>query len=63
MAGFRRLCLYMPSLSADGAPRDVLPRLTDWAVRFSQLVEPAGLDALLIDITGCQPLFGDETCS
>ena len=37
-----------------------LQRLADWALRFSPLVEPAAPDTLLVDITGCQRLFGNE---
>ena len=38
----------------------VLRRLTGWALRFSPLVEPVAPDTLLLDITGCQLLFGGE---
>jgi protein ImuB len=37
-----------------------LERLARWALRFSPLVEPVTPDALLVDITGCQRLFGSE---
>jgi len=37
-----------------------LQRLADWALRFSPLVEPAAPGTLLVDITGCQRLFGNE---
>jgi protein ImuB len=37
-----------------------LERLARWALRFSPLVEPLAPDTLLVDITGCQRLFGSE---
>lgn len=40
--------------------RAVLHRLAQWALRFSPLVEPVEPDTLLVDITGCQRLFGGE---
>ncbi len=40
--------------------RAVLERLARWTLRFSPLVEPLTPDALLVDITGCQRLFGSE---
>ncbi len=40
--------------------RAALVRLADWAVRFSPIVEPVEPDALLVDITGCELLFGGE---
>ena len=41
--------------------RAVLERLARWALRFSPLVEPAEPDTLLIDISGCEQLFGGES--
>jgi protein ImuB len=38
----------------------VLQKLADWAVRFSPLVEPCAPNTLLIDITGCESLFGGQ---
>ena len=35
-----------------------LQRLAHWALRFSPLVEPVEPQTLLIDITGCERLFG-----
>ena len=43
-----------------GRDRAALGRLAGWAVRFSPLVEPLEPDALLLDITGCERLFGGE---
>ena len=40
--------------------REMLRQLANWAVRFSPLVEPREPDTLLIDITGCERLFGGE---
>ncbi len=40
--------------------RAALVRLADWAVRFSPIVEPVEPDTLLVDITGCELLFGGE---
>lgn len=40
--------------------RLMLGRLARYATRFSPLVEPAAPDMLLLDITGCQRLFGGE---
>lgn len=40
--------------------RAVLWQLAAWAVRFSPQVEPVEPGTLLIDITGCQRLFGGE---
>jgi protein ImuB len=37
-----------------------LQRLAHWALRFSPLVEPVEPQTLLIDITGCERLFGGE---
>jgi protein ImuB len=37
-----------------------LEQLAQWALRFSPLVEPVMPDTLLVDITGCQQLFGGE---
>lgn len=38
----------------------VLQKLADWAVRFSPLVDPCPPQSLLIDITGCEPLFDGQ---
>lgn len=40
--------------------RAALRKLADWAVRFSPVVEPADPDTLLLDVTGCELLFGGE---
>lgn len=41
---------------------DTLRSIAAWALRFSPLVEPLEPDTLLLDISGCQRLFGgDET--
>ncbi len=40
--------------------RLALRRLARWAVRLSPIVEPREPDTLLVDITGCAPLFGGE---
>ncbi len=40
--------------------RQAIERLADWATRFSPTVEIAGVDALLLDVTGCGPLFRGE---
>ena len=37
-----------------------LHRLAEWATRFSPLVAPDPHDGLLLDITGCAHLWGDE---
>jgi protein ImuB len=62
MTGCRRLCLYFPRLAAEAerGGRKTLRRLAGWAVRFSPLVEVVEPDTLLIDITGCERLFGGE---
>jgi len=39
----------------------LLSRLASWALRFSPIVQPVEPDTLLIDITGCQRLFGSES--
>ncbi len=41
--------------------RTLLNRLASWALRFSPIVQPVEPDTLLIDITGCQRLFGGES--
>lgn len=40
--------------------RRFLARLADWALRFSPIVEPVEPDVLLVDVTGCERLFGGE---
>ncbi len=40
--------------------RAALERLAGWALRFSPLVEPVTPGTLLVDLTGCQRLFGGE---
>lgn len=40
--------------------RMTLKRLASWAIRFSPIVEPVAPDTLLVDITGCELLFGGE---
>lgn len=40
--------------------RAALQRLACWALRFSPQVEPVEPDTLLLDITGCERLFGGE---
>jgi len=40
--------------------RAALTRLAQWASRFSPSVEPLEPDTLLVDVTGCQLLFGGE---
>ena len=40
--------------------RAALVRLARWASRFSPSVEPVEPDTLLVDVTGCQLLFGGE---
>lgn len=40
--------------------RAALEQLAGWALRFSPTVEPVEPGTLLIDITGCQRLFGGE---
>ena len=40
--------------------RALLERLAHWALRFSPIVQPVEPDTLLLDITGCQRLFGGE---
>lgn len=40
--------------------RETLDELAGWAVRFSPLVEPLPPESLLLDIDGCQRLFGGE---
>lgn len=55
--------LAPPLLVAPDEPaRDMwlLRKLADWAIRFSPLVEPVPPDMLVVDITGCQLLFGGE---
>jgi len=46
----------------DDPPRDrlVLDRLARWALRLSPQVQAVAPDTLLVDITGCQLLFGGE---
>lgn len=47
---------------ADEPQRDraALERLAGWALCFSPLVEPVAPDTLLVDVTGCERLFGGE---
>jgi len=40
--------------------RETLERLANRALRFSPIVEPVEPNTLLVDITGCQRLFGSE---
>jgi protein ImuB len=40
--------------------RALLEQLANWALRFSPVVQPVEPDTLLLDITGCQRLFGSE---
>ena len=40
--------------------RQLLQRLTNWALRFSPSVQPDERDVLFVDITGCERLFGGE---
>jgi len=57
-------CAIAPQLQVrpHGPQRDraVLRRLARWVWRFSPQVEPVEPQALLVDITGCQRLFGGE---
>jgi protein ImuB len=51
------------SLALEHEPRQdraLLERLAHWALRFSPIVQPVEPDTLLLDITGCQRLFGSE---
>ena len=50
-------------LALEHEPRQdcaLLERLAHWALRFSPIVQPVEPDTLLLDITGCQRLFGSE---
>ncbi|MBU0638615.1 MAG: DNA polymerase Y family protein [Planctomycetes bacterium] len=40
--------------------RALLGQLANWALRFTPLVEAQTPNTLLLDVTGCQRLFGDE---
>jgi protein ImuB len=40
--------------------RALLEQLAHWALRFSPIVQPVEPDTLLLDVTGCQRLFGGE---
>lgn len=40
--------------------RAALQRLAHWVLRFSPTVEPVEPDTLLVDVTGCERLFGGE---
>ncbi|MFQ5806501.1 MAG: DNA polymerase Y family protein [Phycisphaerae bacterium] len=40
--------------------RALLEQLANWALRFSPIVQPVEPGTLLLDITGCQRLFGSE---
>jgi protein ImuB len=53
-----RECRVEPSTSERQAHS--LHRLAQWASRYSPLVAPDPPDGLLIDITGCQRVFGGE---
>lgn len=54
----------MPELAAlphePQRDRAALERLAQWALRFSPTVEPVEPDTLLVDVTGCERLFGGE---
>jgi len=42
------------------ADRDYLTRLGHWGMRYSPMVAIDGIDGLLVDIAGCDHLFGGE---
>lgn len=46
--------------SNEPADAALLAQLGRWALRFSPSVQPVAPDTLLVDITGCQRLFGGE---
>lgn len=54
----------VPDLMTDQATPETdqahLMRLAHWAVRYSPLVAADGQDGLLLDITGCEHLFGGQ---
>ena len=52
------LLAFEPEVRRD---RALLEQLAHWALRFSPIVQPLEPDTLLLDITGCQRLFGGET--
>lgn len=42
------------------ADADSLRKLARWMLRFAPVVSPDGLDGLMLDIAGCERLFGGE---
>lgn len=62
--GLADACAFAPTLSiaeadfiADAA---ALAKLAQWCDRFGPWTAPCGVDGILLDVTGCAQLFGDE---
>lgn len=61
LADARAICPGLVTRPADPVRAAVFrAALVRWAGRFSPWVAPEGLDALVLDITGCAHLFGGE---
>ena len=62
LAEARAICPDLLVLDADPeADRDALASLAAWAERYTPLAAPDPPDGILLDITGCDHLFGGET--
>lgn len=62
LADARALLKSEPMIVEDDPAEDVrrLRALARWAMRWSPVVSADGLDGLLVDISGCEHLFGGE---
>lgn len=61
LADARALCPDLAVAEADFAgDAAALARLARWCNRFSPWTAPCGADGVVLDITGCAHLFGDE---
>ncbi len=61
LAEARAICPELDVLEADpAADRAALARLAGWAERYTPLAAPDAPDGLVLDIAGCEHLFGGE---
>lgn len=61
LADARAMYPSLPVFEADfEADRKLLEAIADWCDRYTPLVALDGADGLMLDITGCVHLFGDE---
>jgi protein ImuB len=61
LAEARALCPGLDAIEADpAADQAALAALAGWCERYTPLVAPDAPDGLVLDITGCAHLFGDE---